>query len=389
MTTTTPSPSRAPGGAGPLAHLTVLDLSRLHPGAYCTGMLADLGADVVRVEPPGGDQLRAIPGAPAAYHRGKRSLTLDLKHDRAPEIVRRLVAGVDVVVESGLPAALRAQGIDHSTLAADHPALVWCSITGFGPDSPYAGRAGHDISFLGYSGLLSLMAGDTVPPTPDFVLAVPFGALVAVVGILSAVAARDRTGQGRFVDASIVDSATWILGEAVARVAEGGQAGWGEAANRRAYRAADGRLVTLAAAEPRTWGAFCAAVDRPDLADRVFVPPEEQDALAGELAAIFATQPAEEWVRRLGDTAAAVGPVLTVTDLLDDPHVQARGSIVELGGDGVRVLRTPVRFADAGGATEPFAPGAPPTLGEHTDGALTAAGFTADEIATLHRDGAV
>ncbi len=389
MTTTTPSPSPAPPDGAPLAHLRVLDLSRLHPGAYCTGMLADLGADVLRVEAPGGDQLRAIPGAPDAYHRGKRSLTLDLKHERAPEILRRLVAGVDVVVESGLPAPLRAQGIDHATLAAADPGLVWCSITGFGPDSPYAGRAGHDISFLGYSGLLSLMAGDTVPPTPDFVLAVPFGALVAVVGILSAVAARDRSGRGAFVDTSIVDSATWILGEAVARVADGGQAGWGEAANRRAYRAADGRLVTLAAAEPRTWAAFCAAVERPDLADRVYVPPGEQDALAVELAAIFATQPAAEWVERLGDTAAAVGPVLTVDDLLDDPHVRARGSIVELAGEGTRVLRTPVRIADADGAAAPFAPSSPPALGEHTDGALTAAGFGADEIAILHRDGAV
>ncbi len=388
MTTTTPSPA-TPAGERPLGHLRVLDLSRLHPGAYCTGMLADLGADVLRVEPPGGDQLRAIPGAPDAYHRGKRSITLDLKHARAPEIVRRLVGGVDVVVESGVPAALRAQGIDHQTLAAVDPALVWCSITGFGADSPYAGRAGHDISFLGYSGLLSLMAGDSVPPTPDFVLAVPFGALVAVVGILSAVAARDRTGQGCFVDAGIVDSATWILGEAVARVAAGGQAGWGEAPNRRAYRAADGRLVTLAAAEPRTWAAFCAAIERPDLGARVNVAPEEQDALAAELAAIFATKPAAEWVRRLGDTAAAVGPVLTVADLLEDPHVQARGSIVELEGDGARVLRTPVRFADADGATAPFAPGTPPALGEHTDAALAAAGFTADDITALHHDGAV
>jgi alpha-methylacyl-CoA racemase len=388
MTTTTPS-AATPAGARPLGHLRVLDLSRLHPGAYCTGMLADLGADVLRVEPPGGDQLRAIPGAAAAYHRGKRSITLDLKHARAAEIVRRLVGGVDVVVESGVPAALRAQGIDHPTLAAADPALIWCSITGFGADSPYAGRPGHDISFLGYSGLLSLMAGDGVPPTPDFVLAVPFGGLVAAIGILSAVAERDRTGLGRFVDAGIVDSATWVLGEAVARVAAGGQAGWGEAANRRAYRAADGRLVTLAAAEPRTWAAFCAAIERPDLADRVYVPPEEQDALAAELAAIFATKPAAEWVRRLGDTAAAVGPVLTVADLLEDAHVQARGSVVELEGDGARVLRTPVRFADADGVTTPFAPGAPPALGEHTDGALAAAGFSTDDITALHRDGAV
>lgn len=376
----------------PLAHLRVLDLSRLQPGAFCTGMLADLGADVLRVEQPGsGDPLRGIPGAADAYNRGKRSMTLDLKHARAPEIIRRLVAEVDVVVESGRPGALAARGIGYEQLSASDPGLVWCAITGFGQDSPYADRAAHDVTFLGYSGLLDLMAGATVPPTPDFVLAVPFGALVAVVGILSALTERAQTGRGRFVDASIVDSATWILGEAVARVAAGQQAGWGQSANRRAYRCADGRLVTLAAAEPRTWAAFCAALDRPDLADRAWGPPDDQAALATELEALFASRPAAAWLELLVDANAGFGPVNSVGDLLDDAHVQARGSIVTLDGDpaGARVLRTPVRLRDADGHEAPFAPSAPPASGEHTDDALAAAGYTDDEITALHADGAV
>jgi alpha-methylacyl-CoA racemase len=375
----------------PLSHLRVLDLSRLQPGAFCTGVLADLGADVLRIEPPkGGDPLRMLPGAPAAYHRGKRAMTLDLKHARAPEVLRRLVAEVDVVVESGLPAALRQQGIGYEQLAADQPALVWCSISGFGSDSPYADRAAHDISFLGYSGLLALMAGDAVPSTPDFVLAVPYGALIGVVGILAALTARDRTGEGRFVDTSIADAATWVIGEAVARVAVGGQAGWGQSANRRAYRAADGRLITVAAAEPRTWAALCQALERPDLADRLATPPEGQAALADELAAIFASRPAAEWVARL-PAEAAVGPVNTVDDLFDDPHVQARGSVVELSGAGAgtRALRSPVRLRRRDGSEEPFAAGPPPGPGEHTDAALAAAGFAPDEIAALHDDGVV
>src|SRR5262249_22450788 len=149
-----------------------------------------------------------------AYYRGKRSIALNLKHERAPEILRRLIAGVDVVVDSGVPGALRAAGIAYETAAREQPALVWCSLTGFGRGSPYAARAGHDITFLGYSGLLSLMAGTTVPPTPDFVLSAPFAGLVAAIGILAAIADRDRTGHGRLVDTSIVDSATWIIGEA-------------------------------------------------------------------------------------------------------------------------------------------------------------------------------
>ena len=201
------------------------------------------------------------------------------------------------------------------------------------------------------------MAGDTVPPTPDFVLAVPFGALIAVVGILSAVAERDRTGHGRFVDAGIVDAATWVIGEAVARVAEGQAAGWGQQASRRAYRTADGRLITLAAAEPRTWAALCDALDRPDLADRLFTPPDGQEALAAELAALFAARPAADWLSRLQDAGAMVGPVATVEELLTADHVEAHGSIVELDdGTGTRVLRTPVHLRDADGTEAVFAP---------------------------------
>ncbi len=371
---------------GPLSQVRVLDLARLQPGAYCTGMLADLGADVLRVEQPGtGETTRMIPGAQAAYHRGKRSMTLDLKHEDAPDVLRRLIAGADVVVESGLPASLAAQGVEYAQLAADHPGLVWCTLTGFGSDSPYAKRAAHDITLLGYSGLLGLMAGDTVPPTPDFVLAVPFGALISVVGILSAIIQRDRTGRGRHVDTAIADSATWVLGEAVARVASGQPAGWGQAANRRAYRAADGKLVTIAAAEPRTWAAFCEAIERPDLADKLATPPEGQEALAAELSKVFASRSADDWEAALADAGASFGPVRTVEALLDDPHVEARGSIIELEDDArTRALRTPVRLRDAQGQESPANRGAPPELGEHTDAALAEAGYSPDEIAALH-----
>jgi crotonobetainyl-CoA:carnitine CoA-transferase CaiB-like acyl-CoA transferase len=267
---------------------------------------------------------------------------------------------------------------------------VWCTISGFGEGSPYAKRPAHDITFLGYSGLMTLMAGATVPPTPDFVLAVPFGSLIAVIGILAALSERDRTGKGAFVDTSIVDSATWVLGEAVARVAAGQPAGWGEAASRRAYRAADGKLVTLAAAEPRTWAAFCAAIDRPDLAEALMNPPGGQAALAEELAAVFATKPAADWEAQLADAGAAVGPVRSIEELLVDPHLAARDSLVELDDDAhTRVLRTPVRLRDAQGAERPVHLGPPPALSEHTDTALAEAGFTADEIAGFHDRGAV
>jgi alpha-methylacyl-CoA racemase len=376
--------------AQPLSHLRILDLSRLQPGAFCTGLLADLGADVLRVEQPGaGDPLRGIPGAHEAYNRGKRSLTLNLRHEQAPEIIRRLVGEVDVVVESGRPRSLEAQGIGYRQLAQDHPRLIWAAVTGFGQDSPYIDRAGHDVTFLGYSGLLGLMAGDTVPPTPDFVLAVPFGALMATVGILAAVQERDRTGKGRLVDVSINDSATWILGEHVARVAAGHAAGWGQAANRRAYRCADGRLITVAASEPRSWAALCETLGLTDLSDRLRAPQDEQAEIAARFTAMFATRTARQWVDLLAPAGAGVGPVNTVEDLFDDPHVQARGSIVELAGNGGRVLRPPLRLVDPDGDEPPFAPGPPPVAGEHTDAVLAAVGFTPEETAALRRDGVI
>src|SRR5262245_25245737 len=183
--TTTPS-------ARPLSGLRVLDLTRLFPGAFCTQVLADLGAEVLRIEPlDGNDPVRTMPGGLAAYQRGKRSIALDLRHADAPAIVQRLIASVNVVVESGVPRPLAQAGISYERAAADQPGLVWCSIPGFGRGSPYASRAGHDIAFLGYSGLLALMAGTTVPPTPDFVLASPLAGLVGALGILAAITERD------------------------------------------------------------------------------------------------------------------------------------------------------------------------------------------------------
>jgi crotonobetainyl-CoA:carnitine CoA-transferase CaiB-like acyl-CoA transferase len=189
-----------------------------------------------------------------------------------------------------------------------------------------------------------------------------------------------------------MDSSMWVIGEAIARVAAGGAAGWGEAATRRAYRTADGKLITISAAEPRTWSAFCTGIDRPDLEPLLYAHPSGQEGLTAELETIFATRTAGEWVALLGDSAAAVGPVLTVEDILGDAHVTARGSVVEIdGGNGapVRALRNPVHYVDVDGREIPFAPSPPPELGADTDAALGAAGFDADEIATLRRDGAV
>ncbi len=338
---------------GPLSRLRVLDLTRLYPGAFCTSLLADLGADVLKVEAPGvGDGMRFVnvgdfKAAHVALNRGKRSMTLNLKHERAGEVLRRLVRDADVVVESQRPGSMDAQGIGFEQLRTENPRLVWCTISGFGADGPLANAPGHDITYLGYAGLLSQLSGGARPPVPDVVLAVPMAALMATTGILAAVVAREHTGVGSRVDACMADAAMWPLSEEVARQASAPGPGWGTFSARDVYRCADDRFVTVAATEPKTWTALCEALELPDLTSHVMGTDEEETTR--RLAEAFARKPAADWLREPG-FAGGVGPVNNPADLLADEHVAARATVVELDApDHPRVLASPVRFDGADG----------------------------------------
>jgi alpha-methylacyl-CoA racemase len=379
----------------PLSHVRVLDLTRLYPGAFCTQLLADLGADVLKVEAPRfGDGMRLTYGgtvAPGhvALNRGKRSLTLDLKKPRAAEVLRRLVAGVDVLVESQRPGVLDQMGAGYDALRVVNPRLVWCSLTGFGQNGPLADAPGHDITYLGYSGLLSRLAGGGRLPVPDTTIAVPLAGALGAVGILAALAARERTGEGSRVDTSMAEAAVWLVTEDVTRSAIApGPPGWGDMAARQHYRCADGRWVTVAATEPKPWGSLCAALGLPDLVNHRHGTDEE--ATIERLAAAFAARPAAHWTQTPG-LAGGVGPVNEPGDLLDDPHQAARAGIVELPGgvDGTRVVANPVRVSGEDGRGSSAGLRWPPDLGADTDAALAAAGFTPDEIGALHDDGVV
>ena len=180
----------------PLAGLRVLDMTRLFPGAYCTNLLADLGADILKVEAPGfGDGLRFIPEPFLAGHhalnRGKRSMTLNLKSPRAPEILRRLARDADVLIESGRPGSMEKLGMGFDDLRAENPGLIWCSITGFGPDGPNVDAPGHDLTYLGYAGLLAQLSEDEVPPVPPIGLTLQIAGSHAAFGIMAAVHGRD------------------------------------------------------------------------------------------------------------------------------------------------------------------------------------------------------
>ncbi len=377
----------------PLKGVRVLDLSRLYPGAYCTSLLADLGADVVKIEAPRiGDGMRfAMPGSfvpgHVALNRGKRSLSLDLKQPAAADVLRRLAADADVLVESHRPGALEALGLGYDDLAAGNPGLVWCSLTGFGSDGPLAQAPGHDITYLGYSGLLGLLteAGE-VPAVPQATLAVQHGALLATVGILGALAGRARTGTGMRIDAPLAQASMWTIAENVALAARTGGGGWPPFASRAVYRCADGRLVTLAANEQRSWDVLIDALGLPELAG----PPigGDEDAKRVALTERFATMPAAHWLERPG-LAGGVGPVNEPGELLDDPQVVARSGATTIDGTDIRILANPLLLRDPSGPVPTTVTAPPPALGEHSTAVLAAAGFTADEIAALLADGVV
>jgi alpha-methylacyl-CoA racemase len=368
----------------PLAGIRVLDFTNFPPGGYCTVMLADLGADVIRVEPPGqkGKPGRIIGQVTLA--RGKRSLTLDLRNPASVAILNRLVKTVDVVVESAKPGSMEARGFGYPQARALNPKVIWCAISGFGQEGPYADQPGHDLSYTAHSGLLGALTTD-LPWHPGAVLAIPAGALMAVIGIQSALLTRATSGEGAFVDISMSESATWLLSGGINPLSEKPFL-IPPSPDRRLYACADGRFIAVASAEPRTWAALCDVLDAPELKPNLH-SAETAAATTEALARIFATRPAAEWIERLSPSGAAAVLVHNGKELLDDPQVRARGSIVESGG--VPVPANPVRVSSPDGETTTTATDAPHTVGQDTVDVLTSAGFSSGEIDDLLTGGIV
>lgn len=391
----------------PLEGIRILDLSRLLPGGYATFLLAALGAEVIKVEEPGsGDYVRWTPpmhgeisSGHLALNRGKRSITLNLKAPGAAAVLERLVADADVLVESFRPGVLDRLGVGWERLRAINPRLIWCAITGYGQDGPYRDRAGHDVDYLAYAGVLDLIG------TPDAPAVIPGvqiadlggGALPACIGILAALEQRHRTGTGAFVDASMTDGAFGLAALAMHAAAVGAPA-WtrgagpisGGLACYRVYRTGDGLELAVGALEPKFFRRFCELLERPELADRQ-LDPAAQPALIAELDAIFATRPRAAWLDLLEHAEVCVAPVRTMPEALGDPQLRARQLIrrLDLPAGPVPVAASPIRVVDAPGAAPEDAAATvpPPGLGADTDAVLATAGFDAAAIAELRASG--
>ncbi len=382
--------------------LIVVDLTRLLPGPYATLMLAELGADVIKVEDPrGGDPARTmaplVDGTGAYFHllnRGKRSVTLDLRAPAARDAFDALLARADVCVEGFRPDTARRLGVDGEALTRRHPRLVHCSISGFGQDGPYVARPGHDLTYSALAGLLAV-DGDAAPPprVPRLLVVDGSAAYQAAIGILAALVARGRTGRGSRLDVSMHEAAlAWqrLTSPAAFHAATQGElAITGGYACYNVYRCADDRWLALGALEVKFWSGFCTEVGRPDWIPRQFEPGEPQRALLAAVQALLRGEPRAHWLARFADVDACVAPVQTVGEALDDPHARAREAAFT---DGAwRVLASAIRV---GGTPEapverPRTRRPAPALGAHTDETLAEAGLDPADIALLRAAGAI
>ena len=347
-------------------------------------MLADLGAEVIRVEPPSQKGKPSLVVGQIALSRGKHSITLDLRQTETNGILRRMMPTVDVILETARPGAMEARGFGYSHARAANQRIIWCAITGFGQDGPYAEHSGHDLSYLAHSGLLGALSAEQ-PWHPGLPLALQAGALSAVIGIQAALLQRSLAGEGSFLDISLSEAATWFLSCGIRSLSDRPLI-LPATPDRRLYACADGRFVAVACAEPRTWGALCDALGAPALKPNLH-DPEAAEATTKAIAAIFRTQAAMRWVELLAPLGAAVTIMNHATQLLDDPHIRARRSVVDAAGTPVPA--NPVRITAPDGRRTGTATAAPHTIGEDTGTVLASAGFSAGEIAAMAAQGLI
>lgn len=388
-----------------LSGVRVLDLTRYLPGPYATQMLADCGAEVVKVEAPEGDPARGMQPTTDrgdvsrlfdAVNRGKRSVVLDLKTDEGREALLRLAEDADAVFEGFRPGVVDRLGVGYEDVRERNPEVVYCSLSGFGQDGPWADRVGHDLNYVATAGLLDATRRDDgeAPRIPGIPIADVAGGLYAAFGVVSALLSRELgNAGGEHLDVSMTDAVASLSVTLAASALAGDDPRPGETPLTGrdpwydVYEAADGEYVTLAALEPHFWEAFCEAVDRPDLRDAHGTrDPAERSALRAELAELFAGRTREEWADALDDVDAAFAPVRTMAEAVEHPQLRSRGLVVDGEGDGTAPpSRVGLPFADA--ADERAGP--PPGLGEHTADVLREAGYGDGDLAALRDAGAI
>lgn len=378
----------------PLEGIRVLDLSQLYPGPLCTMILADLGAEVIKVEPPGtGDHARAYPFLFNQINRNKKSLSLNLKHPRAQEAFRKLAAGADVVVEGFRPGTTSRLGVDYPTLREINPRIIYCSISGFGQDGPYRERPGHDINYLAMGGVLGLTRDRKGKPVIlGFEVADIVSALNSVIGILAALQARERTGEGQVVDISMLDCVVALLSNSLGPYLETGELPIMNPIHATPhygiFETSDGKYLVIGIVhEDWFWDELCEVLGMEDAKGlNVMQRIANRESLLPRVREAVRSRTLQEWLQIMEGKDIPYSDLPGIAEALKDPQVQHRHMVVEVG-EGERRMRqlgSPYKLS----STPPRFELPPPRLGEHTEELLLEAGYSREKISRMREEGA-
>lgn len=393
--------------AGPLDGIKMLDMARMGPGPFCAMVLGDMGADIIRIEEPvrgatrGGRTMTPaameLPREYASMGRNARCICLNLRDERARNILYKLAETADIMQEGFRPGVVKRLGVDYETLKKINPGIVYASLSGYGQDGPYINRVGHDLNYESVGGLAGMNgAAGGPPPLPGTIIAdLAGGGMHATIGILLALFHRQRTGQGQYVDMAMTDGIVSLVAGHLATYF-----GTGEAPRRgewrlgglyscyNIYETQDGKYVSIGALEPWFWENVCDIVGRPEYKPLQYPDDAKRDAMLADFRAIFRTKPRDEWVRLLAAVDTCVAPVYTLDEMVNDPQLLHRQMIIDVDTpDGRKVKQVGhfVKLSETPGSVRRLQP----IPGEHTDEVLTGIGYKKDYIEQLRAEGAI
>ena len=378
-----------------LEGIKVLDLSRTVPGPFCTMILADMGAEVIKIEAPG-YQMGMLPDQEkhAAYDylsRNKKSMALNLKSTEASEVFLKLANDADVIMEAFRPGVAKRLGVDYDTISKLNPGIVYCSLTGFGQDGPYRDLPGHDPNYISIGGAVGLTGDQEGNPVIIRAALGDIGsALHAVIGILCALMAREKTGKGQFIDISMTDSVLPFLSVSLLRYFRDSfipKRGWPSTAI-NVWKTRDNKFVSTGLIEPYFWERFCRALGREDLIPHQRAKGEKLQEVYSAIKEAFLTRTRDEWFQIMKDADTCVSPVLELDEVVNDPQLVSRDMFPEFDHptEGkVKQLGMPIKLSDTPATFRSFAP----LIGQHTDEILQGLGYTDQQIKELRKSGAI
>lgn len=369
----------------PLEGIRILDVGTMTPGKYCTFLLADLGADVIRVERP------TPPSTPITdedliLNRNKRSIALNLRTDEAKQIFYRLAKNADVILESNRPGVTKRMGVDYETIEKICPNIIYASLSGFGQDGPYRMLPGFDLIFMAIGGLLSLIGEKDHPPiVPGIWVSDAGSGLLTTIGILTALIARQNTGRGQYIDIAMLDGALSLLSTVSGFQRPSGEPAQAEMLERdvmpgyNVYEAGDGKYLALGTFRPQSWQALCQALGRNDLVDQQWARGAKRDEIISFFQESFRTKTRDEWCQLLRELDVEVGPINNLQEAFADPQLLHRRMVVDVDhpiAGKMKQVGIPLRFSETPGEIR----GPAPSIGQDTRAILLELGYHEGEI---------